>query len=123
MIDKFNKFKTFKIFESDNFDEIVSYLEDVLIDMTDDRLSVNIKQPSFTVRDREGNKNDLIEISISGKFNPTKYINSFDHLNSYLESQGYTFYSNGTMYDNYLQKRNSISENRLLSYLSLTYRK
>lgn len=123
------RLKGFKIFESDTFldrykqlNEIVSYLEDVLIDITDDGNRLDIRRPKY---DRWGNEMDIIEISISGKFfKPKKYIDSFDHMNSYLESHGYKFYSNGTMYDTYLQKRNlSLKSDSSFSYLGLTYKK
>ena len=107
--------------ESDNFDKIVSYLKDVLIDMTDDNLTVEIRRPNInTIFHRKG----LIEISISGsRFEPIKYIDSFDHMNSYLEIQGYKFYNNGTMYDTYLEKRNlSLNiKHRSVVYLGFSY--
>jgi hypothetical protein len=97
-----------KTFENHTDDELVYECRQILADVSDDGVTVNIehkyKHPFLSITVTLGNR----------KFDPEKYIDSFEHLNSYLNSKRYRYDSNGTAYTTWGKKINSFKEGNVL---------
>jgi hypothetical protein len=115
--------ESYKLFESNDVD-ILENIEDIFMDMSDDGVEVNISTSDKTRMHfitKPSIKSDIIEIVLVGKFKPIDYIESFDHLDSYLESEGYRYFADGTYHHTYNARRESFCEGRLLSLLQIKY--
>jgi hypothetical protein len=114
--------KTYKLFESNDVD-ILENIEDIFMDMSDDGVVVNIStsERGWIHRYKHDIKAKIIKIVLVGKFKPIDYIESFDHLDSYLGSEGYRYFADGTYYHTYNSRRESFYEGRLLSLLQIKY--
>jgi hypothetical protein len=106
--------ESYKLFESNDVD-IIETIEDIFMDMSDDGVEVNI-----STYDRSC-KSKIIKIVLVGKFKAIDYIESFDHLDSYLGSEGYRYFSDGTYYYTYNARRESFYRGDLLSRLEIKY--
>lgn len=107
----------------ENYSDLLVQCEDILVDLIQDGVSVDvIKRNKTTYSEKEA---DIIRIIFNDKgresFNPLKYIDSFDHLNSFLESNGYRYFSDGSYYETYGQRRESFQEGGRLLLLAIDY--
>lgn len=107
------KYKQFE--NEENFSDIEEECRLILIDLIGDGLDIDIKQVKNSIR-----------ISIKGGttliFCPYKYMDNFDHLNNFLNSEGYIF--SGNYYKTYEKWRKDKCDNckeTYLSYLGLNY--
>lgn len=94
----------------ENYSDIESECNYILIDLIDDGIEIDIIT-----------RENIIKFDFHGKFIPYKYIETFDHLNSFLESEGYRYFSNGTFYETYEQRRKSFEDGNRLSLLTINY--
>jgi hypothetical protein len=114
--------ESYKLFES-NVD-IIETIEDIFMNMSDDGVSVNISTSDKTRMyfiTKPSIKSNIIKIVLVGKFKPIDYIESFDHLDSYLESEGYRYFAGNKFHHTYNARRESFCEGRLLSLLQIKY--
>lgn len=107
----------------ENYSDLLVQCEDILVDLIQDGVSVDvIKRNKTTYSEKEA---DIIRIIFNdkgrGSFNPLKYIDSFDHLNSFLESNGYRYFPDGTYYETYGQRRESFKKGGRLLLLAIDY--
>lgn len=120
--------ESYKLFESNDAD-ILENIEDIFMDMSDDGVVVNISTSNrgwihnynVVLHNDTDIKAKIIKIVLVGKFKPIDYIESFDHLNSYLESEGYRYFADGTYYHTYNARRESFYDGNLLSLLEIKY--
>jgi hypothetical protein len=114
--------ESYKLFESNDVD-IIETIEDIFMDMSDDGVEVNISTSDrgWIHRYKRDIKAKIIKIVLVGKFKPLDYIESFDHLDSYLESEGYRYFADGTYYHTYNARRESFYRGDLLSLLEIKY--
>jgi len=115
--------ESYKLFESNDVD-IIETIEDIFMDMSDDGVEVNISTSDRTWMHfitKPSIKSNIIKIVLVGKFKPLDYIESFDHLDSYLESEGYRYFADGTYYHTYNARRESFYRGDLLSLLEIKY--
>lgn len=112
-----------KTYENHFQSNINSEIEDIFFDMINyDRvkIEVNFKRNGLFVRNK-----DIINVNFISKpgkgFLPLNHIESFDHLNSFLESEGYVYFADGAVYKTYEDKRKSFERDRNLSLLSINY--
>jgi hypothetical protein len=117
--------KEYNLFESNDVDvDIIETIEDIFMDMSGDYVVVNISTSDrgwIHTFDKSDKKVKIIKIEFYGKFKPIDYIESFDHLDSYLESEGYRYFSDGTYYNTYNDRRKSFYDGNLLSNLGIKY--
>ena len=89
-----------KLYENYYDSDIASEIKDIFSDIRYiDNIGINV---------RESENNDSIEINFySAKkyIYPLNHIESFFHLNSFLESEGYVYFSNGSIYNTYEERR------------------
>jgi hypothetical protein len=111
--------KPLKTFESDNLNDIKLDIKDILIDITNDGKTEIKTIIRFTAKDYK--LYDIIDIRISGSFNPLHHIESFDHLNSYMNSLGFVYYPDGTFYENWEKRRKSFYSDNNLSYMGIKF--
>lgn len=115
-----------RFFESHVEDDILETIRDIFMEMTDDGVNVDIKTsiqrivPHWTMK-HNFEVQYTIRILFSGKFKPVYYIESFDHLNNFLEHEGWEYSSNGTPYKTYSEKRESLKSDSTLSLLEIKY--
>jgi hypothetical protein len=110
--------KTYKLFESHD-EYTLETIRDILLDMTDSGINVDIKtsirrQNNFEVK-------YIIKITFIGKLIPLRYIATFDHLNNFLEDEGWRYFPDGTCYGTYHERRESWKKDKLLSLLEIKY--
>jgi hypothetical protein len=114
--------ESYKLFES-NVD-IIETIEDIFMNMSDDGVEVNISTSDRTWMHfitKPLIKSNIIKIVLVGKFKAIDYIESFDHLDSYLESEGYRYFADGAYYHTYNARRESFYRGDLLSLLEIKY--
>jgi hypothetical protein len=102
----------------ENYSDIITECEYIMLDLTDDDIDVKIAKKG----EYHQIKGDFIQFWITGKFTTSEYIDTFDHLNGFLESKGYKYYSN-SIYDTYEKRRNSFYDRRKLNLLEINYKK
>ena len=114
--------KYLKTYESYS-DDLVKYCEDILVDLIQDGVSIDVKKKNKTTYSEK--EADIIRIIFNDKgresFNPLKYIDSFDHLNSFLEANGYRYFPDGSYYETYEKRRKSFKKGDRLLLLAIDY--
>ena len=92
--------KHLKTYESYS-DDLAKYCEDIFFDLIHDGSSIDVSFPRWKSISEE--PADIIRIVFNDRsrssFNPGKYIDSFYHLDSFLQSKGYKYFSDGSWYD------------------------
>ena len=107
--------KYLKTFEDQKRDDIIKDCNDILVDLFDDGVPFRfsyVNEPNIykTIHKYIPRSNDSIQLIVGGNnsFDPGKYIDSLEHLNSYLNSKGYNYDSNGSHYKTWKEKIESI---------------
>lgn len=99
-------------------------IKDILIYFIDDE-NINIKidfpKETYYTRLTNDSNRQIIKITFSGIFITYDKIESFDHLNSFLEDQGYKYFSDGSFYNTYEERRESFKSKNRLSLLDICY--
>ena len=100
-------------------EDIINDCKDILLDMSDDDVKYNIEYQGHTKhlfdhQDRLDKIEGVIRLQIGdysrGKsFDPGYYVKVLEHLNSYLNSNGYQYFSNGSPYSTWEEKMESIN--------------
>lgn len=99
-------------------------IKDILLYFTDDEninIEINFLKDTYYTRLTNNSNREIIRITFSGIFTPYDKIESFDHLNSFLEDQGYKYFSNGALYYTYEERRESFKNKNRLSLLDIFY--
>jgi hypothetical protein len=96
-----------KTYESYSLDEkkervyLVKYCEEIFFDLIHDGSSIDVSFPGR--KSISGEPADILRIVFNDRsrssFNTLKYIDSFYHLDSFLQSKGYKYFSDGSWYD------------------------
>lgn len=115
--------KGYKLFENIN-DEDIIMIEDIFFDLIHDDSSIDVSFPGRKFITRE--PADIIRIIFNedrsrGSFNPGKYIDSFYHLDNFLKSKGYKYFSDGSWYDTHEKLMKSFENGGNLLLLSINY--
>jgi hypothetical protein len=115
--------KTYKLFESQGLpnQDTLETISDILLDMTDRRINVDIKTSTRRKKSIRVEVQYIIAIVFRGKFKPSDYIATFDHLNNFLEDEGWRYFPDGTCYGTYHERRESFKKDNLLSLLEIKY--
>lgn len=85
----------------------------ILIDLSDDGVEFECR---CMVADFRQTCDDVVEVSIGNMvdpFDPRKYIGIFEHLNSFLEDEGYTYWPAGTVYNDFDSRMKGFEGNHL----------
>jgi hypothetical protein len=116
--------KYLKTYENYSKSDISSEIKDIFSDMIyDDNIEIDIrfKKDGWFLKNK-----DIIEINfivkkqgIKNALEPLNHIESFDHLNSFLESEGYVYFSNGSFYKTYQERIKSL--NHKVSLMTFNY--
>jgi hypothetical protein len=111
-------------------DDLVNECSDILLGLKDDGVDYRvIIEPEILI---SGKVEILLKVVVGmvnypyGKnmaFRPFNYIDSFDHLNSFLESKGWKFFANGTHYSNWEKRMAAFEGNGLLQLMIINYKK
>lgn len=119
-----------KTYENYSESDITSEIEDIFFDMINyDKVEVNVsfRENGEWVKNKKNSikwsnviKIDFIATPGKG-FIPLNHIESFDHLDSFLESKGYVYFSNGTAYDTYEERKKSFESGHKLTLLTINY--
>jgi len=99
-------------------EDIIDDCKHILLDMSDDYVKFDIKYQGHT-KHLFGHQGRLDKIEgvillhigdyTKGRaFDPGYYIETLEQLNSYLNSNGYNYFSNGTNYSTWKEKMDSI---------------
>jgi hypothetical protein len=116
--------RTFESHSTNEEDKISQECEVIFFDLIHDHgSSVDVSFPGK--KSISGDPADIIMINFNaktnGSFNPLKYIDSFYHLDSFLQSKGYKYYSNGGYYDTFEKRIKSFEEGGDLLLLTISY--
>jgi hypothetical protein len=116
--------KRYKLFESNSNEDIIEDCRSILLDLSDDDVKSKIEYTTptdatgyrylFGNQDRLDRIEGVIQLTIGDytkgrAFDPGYYVEVLEHLNSYLNSNGYYYYSNGTNYSTWEEKIESIN--------------
>lgn len=118
--------KRYKLFESNEIsnEDIIEDCKSILLDMSDDDIKHTIYYKNLTKNYSDlhlfGHQSKLDKIegvihliigdySKGRAFDPGHYVEVLEHLNSYLNSNGYYYFSNGTHYSTWEEKMESIN--------------
>ena len=114
--------KGYKLFENIN-DEDIIMIEDIFFDLIRDDSSIDVSFPGR--KSITGEPADIIRIIFNdrsrGSFNPGKYIDSFYHLDNFLKSKGYKYFSDGSWHDTHEKLMKSFENGGNLLLLSINY--
>jgi hypothetical protein len=121
---KLKYINSFILFESQNtYSDLVVECEDIFMDLIDDGSSIDVSFPGKKSISRE--PADIIRIIFNDRsrkpFNPLKYIDAFYHLDSFLKSKGYRYFSDGSWYDTHDKLMKSFEDGRDLLILGINY--
>ncbi len=112
-----------KAYENYSESDISSEIKDIFFSMIHDdnvEVSVKFKKNGFFVKNKDIIEINFVTVPGRGKsIDPLIHIESFDHLNSFLESEGYVYFSDGSCYNTYQERRKSFGHK--LSLLSINY--
>ena len=116
--------KTYEGFFYESYsDDLVKYCEDIFVDLIQDGSSIDVSFPGKKSISEE--PADIIKIIFNDRsrssFNPLKYIDSFYHLDSFLQSKGYKYFSDGSWYDTHEKLMRSFEKGSDLLLLSINY--
>ena len=116
--------KTYEGFFYESYsDDLVKYCEDIFFDLIHDGSSIDVSFPRWKSISEE--PADIIRIVFNDRsrspFNPGKYIDSFYHLDSFLQSKGYKYFSDGSWYDTHEKLMKSFEKGGDLLLLSINY--
>jgi hypothetical protein len=118
-----------KAYESYSLDEkkervyIVNQCGDIFFDLIHDGSSIDVSFPRWKSISEE--PADILRIIFNDRsrssFNPLKYIDSFYHLDSFLQSRGYKYFSDGSWYDTHEKLMKSFERGHDLLLLEVNY--
>ena len=104
-------------------DDLAKYCEDIFFDLIHDGSSIDVSFPGKKSISEE--PADIIKIIFNDRsrssFNPLKYIDSFYHLDSFLQSKGYKYFSDGSWYDTHEKLMKSFEKGSDLLLLQINY--
>lgn len=118
-----------KAYESYSLDEkkervyLVNQCEEIFFDLIQDGSSIDVSFLSRKTYSQE--PADILRIIFNdrsrGSFNPGKYIDSFYHLDSFLQSKGWRYFSDGSWYDTHEKLMKSFEKGSDLLLLQINY--
>jgi hypothetical protein len=118
-----------KTYESYSLDEkkervyLVNQCGDIFFDLIHDGSSIDVSFPRWKSISEE--PADILRIIFNDRsrssFNPLKYIDSFYHLDSFLQSRGYKYFSDGSWYDTHEKLMKSFDIDVDLLLLQINY--
>ena len=118
-----------KTYESYSIDEkkervyLVNQCEEIFFDLIHDGSSIDVSFPRKKTYSQE--PADILRIIFNDRsrssFNPLKYIDSFYHLDSFLQSKGYKYFSDGSWYDTHEKLMKSFEKGSDLLLLQINY--
>ena len=118
-----------KTYESYSLDEkkervyLVNQCEEIFFDLIHDGSSIDVSFPGR--KSISGEPADILRIIFNDRtresFNPLKYIDSFYHLDSFLQSKGWRYFSDGSWYDAHEKLMKSFEKGSDLLLLSINY--
>lgn len=118
-----------KTYESYSLDEkkervyLVNQCEEIFFDLIHDGSSIDVSFPGR--KSISGEPADILRIVFNDRtresFNPLKYIDSFYHLDSFLQSKGYKYFSDGSWYDTHEKLMKSFEKGSDLLLLQINY--
>ena len=118
-----------KAYESYSLDEkkervyLVKYCEDIFYDLIHDGSSIDVSFPGK--KSISGEPANILRIVFNDRsrssFNPLKYIDSFYHLDNFLQSKGYKYFSDGSWYDTHEKLMKSFEKGSDLLLLQINY--
>ena len=118
-----------KAYESYSPDEkkervyLVKYCEDIFYDVIHDGSSIDVTFPRKKTYSQE--PADILRIVFNDRtrssFNPLKYIDSFYHLDNFLQSRGWRYFSDGSWYDTHEKLMKSFEKGSDLLLLQINY--
>lgn len=120
------RIKTYESFSIDERTLIVNECEDIFYDLIHDGSSIDVSFPREKSISRE--PADIIKITFNSRnynrgksFSPLKYIDAFYHLDSFLQSKGYKYFSDGSYYDTHEKLMRSFETGGDLLLLEISY--
>lgn len=118
-----------KTYENYSLDEkkervyLVNQFEEIFFDLIHDGSSIDVSFPRKKTYSQE--PADILRIVFNDRsrvsFNPLKYIDSFYHLDSFLKSKGWRYFSDGSWYDTHEKLMKSFEKGSELLLLQINY--
>jgi len=118
-----------KTYENYSLDEkkervyLVNQFEEIFFDLIHDGSSIDVSFPRKKTYSQE--PADILRIVFNDRsrvsFNPLKYIDSFYHLDSFLKSKGWRYFSDGSWYDTHEKLMKSFEKGSELLLLEINY--
>lgn len=112
----YNRLVENKVLENEIKDILLYFIDDENIN-----IEINFLKDTYYTRLTNNSNREIIRITFSGIFTPYDKIESLDHLNSFLEEQGYKYFNNGSFYYTYEEIRESFKDKDRLSLLDIYY--
>jgi hypothetical protein len=107
----------------ESYSDLVVECENIFIDLIQDGSSIDVSFPGK--KSISGEPADIIRIIFNDRsrkpFKPLKYIDAFYHLDSFLQSKGYKYFSDGSWYDTHEKLMKSFEDGTDLLLLSVNY--
>lgn len=110
----------------ENYSDLVDECKDIFIDLMDDGSGIDVSFPGR--KSISGEPADIIRITFNNRnynrgksFSPLKHIDAFYHLDSFLQSKGYRYFSDGSCYDTHEKLMKSFEKGNDLLLLSVNY--
>jgi hypothetical protein len=124
------RIKTYESFSIDERTLIVNECEDIFYDLIHDGSSIDVSFPRKKTYSQE--PADILRIVFNDRtpagayvprtsFNPLKYIDDFYHLDNFLKSKGYRYFSDGSCYDTHEKLMKSFERGGDLLLLQISY--
>jgi hypothetical protein len=118
-----------KAYESYSLDEkkervyLVNQCEEIFFDLIQEGSSIDVSFPRWKSISEE--PADILRIIFNDRsrssFNPLKYIDSFYHLDNFLQSKEYKYFSDGSWYDTHEKLMKSFEKGSDLLLLQINY--
>jgi len=104
-------------------DDLAKYCEDIFFDLIHDGSSIDVSFPGKkSISEEPAN---ILRIVFNDRtrssFNPLKYIDAFYHLDSFLQSRGWRYFSDGSWYDTHEKLMKSFEIDIDLLLLQINY--
>ncbi len=118
-----------KAYESYSLDEkkervyLVNQCGDIFFDLIHDGSSIDVSFPGK--KTFSGEPANILRIVFNDRtrtsFNPLKYIDAFYHLDNFLQSRGWRYFSDGSYYDTHEKLMKSFERGGDLLLLQINY--
>jgi hypothetical protein len=108
--------ESYKLFESKS--DIINQLEDILMEISDEGIDVNIGE-----RWSKLSQDNLLEITLGDykkSFSLDRFIEVLEHLNSFLEDNGYVY--SQAYWEKFSNLMNDLKKGRKLLVITLPYK-